>query len=304
MTDLFVIANGKLQNGRGARPWHRVETCLRESFGNQVEIRFTSDRGDAARIARAALLAGSQWLAAAGGDGTLNEVANGFFDGEMNVRPESALSLLPCGSGNDFARTLGLPPEPWRAAVALRQSQPRRIDAGIARFRAVDGAAGERIFLNIAEAGVGGRLVALQNGRPDWSPAAYRLGAIRSALSCRPFPLDLSVDGSDAARTPALSLIVAGGCYFGHGMHCAPMARLDDGLLETIVVGPFGRLEILRKIRKLFSGTYLSESKVTHRSGRTVHADSADRVFLELDGEMAGTLPASFTVLPSALVIR
>ncbi len=307
MTDLLVIVHGRLLRTSSARGWARAELRLREIFGAGVEIQFTGGPGDATLLARKALESGTDWLAAAGGDGLFHEVVNGFFEAGKNIRPSAALSFIPWGSGNDWARTLEIMLSPLDAISALPRARMARVDVGLVSFRASDGSVGERVFLNVAEAGVGGRLVALLNeGFPlARTRIGYRLGSIAAALAYVPQKLDLVIDGVPLILTrPALSLIVASGRYFGSGMKCAPTARPDDGLFEVIIIGDFGRAELLCKIHLLFSGTHLSDPKVFHRSAQTIDAASDEEVLLELDGELVGTLPASFRVLPHALAIR
>ncbi len=307
MSDLLVIAHGKLQCGYAARRWAQAELRLREIFGNGVEIRFTAGQGDATGIARDALKSGENWLAAAGGDGTFYETANGYFVAGRNIRPSAALSFIPSGSGNDWARTLGIPLNALSSVEALERSHVRQVDVGLVTFRETGGGRGKRVFLNVAEAGAGGRLVALVNeGFPfARTRLGYRVGSIAVALSYIRRNLRISLDsGPEISTGPALSLIVAGGQYFGAGMRCAPTARPDDGKLEVIVIGDFGRVELLGKIHRFFSGTHLSHPKVFHRSARTIDVDSEGEVLLELDGELVGSLPATFAVLPGALTIR
>lgn len=307
MRDLLVIAHGKLQSGSAGRRWARAELRLQEIFGNRFEIQFTSAREDATRMARSALESGAGWLAAAGGDGTIHEVVNGYFNGEKNIRPEAALSFIPCGSGNDWARTLAIPAHAPDAVAALPRSGIRRVDVGLAEFQSPDGLVNERVFLNIAEAGVGGRMVAHLNDGIGLKRTriGYRLNTIAAALTYRRSSLEIVIDGSPAISTgPVLSLIIAGGQYFGSGMRCAPMARPDDGLLEVIVIGNFGSVELLWKIHRFFSGSYLNDRKITHLSARSLEVRAAERICLELDGEFVGTLPARFRILPAALAIR
>jgi diacylglycerol kinase family enzyme len=124
-------------------------------------------------------------------------------------------------------------------------------------------------------------------------------------LACRPRKVQLIFDGKLAvAMPPLLSVIIASGRYFGAGMHCAPMARPDDGWFDIITLGAFGKLELLWKIGRFTRGNYLNERKVSHRSARSVEASSGDRIFLELDGEVVGMLPVGITVLPQALQVR
>ncbi len=307
MNELLVVAHGKLRHGSAGRIWARAESRLKEIFGNDVEIRYTAGAGDAVRLTRAALKAGSDWIAAAGGDGTTHEVVNGFFDGSRNIRPTAALSFIPCGSGNDWARTLGIPLSAVDAASALPGSHVRPVDVGQVTYTKPDGSRTERIFLNVAEAGVGGELVSRMNSRGAIarSRIGYRLGTIEVALTYPRPRLNLALDGAPAISAgPVLSLIVAGGQYFGAGMKCAPTASPDDGLLEVVVIGDFGAVELLRKIHRFFSGTHLSEPKIFHASARSVEVSSDSQVLLELDGELVGALPASFRVLPGVLAVR
>ena len=163
------------------------------------------------------------------------------------------------------------------------------------------------VFFLGGGAGVGGKVVSYMKGGffPARSGIGYRLCAITAALTYKRPELWLVVNGNHPiAPGPVLSLIVASGRYFGAGMHCAPMARPDDGLLEVITIGDFGKAELLVKVHRFFSGTYLSDPNISHISARTIEAVSDERVFLELDGELVGTLPASIRVLPGALSIR
>jgi len=307
MTDLLIIANGRLRHGCGGRRWDRLTIRLRELLGNRVEIHFTSKRGEAIQRAREALLAGVGWLAAAGGDGTIHEVVNGFFDKDRNIRPQASLSVLPCGSGNDWVRTLGMAPDLSMAVERLAHASVRTVDVGLIRFQGLGGSAEERVFINIAEAGIGGKVVAGMDGSSRIMPnrLSYLLRALVAALTYTPRRVQLVLDGKTSVATePLLSLIVAGGGYFGGGMHCAPMARPDDGLLEVITIGDFGILEILMKLRRFVAGDYLGDPKVAHYSVRSLKARSGEKIPLELDGETAGYLPCDIRLLPRALRVR
>ncbi len=308
MADLLVIANGKHQSGSSAARWDEAVTKLREIFGDRLEIRYTGGRGDGESLAREALLAGATWLAAAGGDGTIHEVVNGFFDGGRNVGPDASLSFIPCGRGNDWVRTLGLPTSVRDAVASLENGKPRRVDVGHAICRDASGQTRERVFLNIAEAGLGARVLQQMNAdsRLPGLRRSYVLGALAATLSYAPRRLEMVLDDGETPLStgPLWSLIAANGRYFGAGMKCAPMARPDDGLLEVIAIGDFGKAEIALKFFTFMRGTYLNEDKVKHCSARSARLYSTEEVPLELDGEITGTLPASLEVLPHALRLR
>ena len=296
--ELLVIANGRVPRRRW---WGRAEARLLTLFGNSVDIRYTRGRGDATLIAREALERGADWIVAAGGDGTINETLNGFFEGDRSVRPSAALSFLPCGTANDWVRTIGCPLKLRDAIDALPGTHPGTVDVGLARCRGQDGEICDRAFLNFAEAGVGSEVMR----RIEQRRGAYLPTAVSAAFSYLPRRFDLTLDQGEAKSIgPLLSFIVASGRYFGSGIRVAPMARPDDGLLEVITLGDFSRTEILRKITKFVRGKYFDEPKVCHYSVRELAAASGDSVSLILDGEIAGELPVTIRVAPRALKIR
>ena len=306
MLDLLVIAHGR-RNGRfAAHVWRRLARILRDVAGAPADIRFTRGPGDATVLARSALRSGVRWIAVAGGDGTINEVLNGYR-AERNRSDPPPLSFLPFGSGNDWVRSLGIPRDPLRAAKALANSRVRAVDIGLARFHGPSGRPEERYFINFAEAGVGARSVRPMNALPRWgrSGMAYLATAVATAFRYSPRRLRIACDANAGRETePLLSIIVANGRFFGGGMQCAPMARLDDGLLDVITIGSFGKLELLRKVRKFAAGRYLDESRVSHCTARSVEISGPADFPFELDGDFVGTLPATITVLPRALSIR
>jgi diacylglycerol kinase (ATP) len=153
---VMVIVNPSSAGGANGRRWARTASCLRHVLAT-FEHAFTDGPGHATCLARQALLDGVELVVAVGGDGTLNEVACGFFEGERCVAPHAALGVVPAGTGSDFARTLGS--DSIEAACArLGGRDSRFIDVGHARFMGRDGATRERIFLNVASFGCSGQI--------------------------------------------------------------------------------------------------------------------------------------------------
>ncbi len=307
MTDLLVIANGRNGDRSFERLRPRIVPILRKAAGGAPRVRFTSGPGHATELAREALRAGVGWIVVAGGDGTINEVLNGYLGPDGAISGRAPLSFLPLGSGNDWMRSFGDARDPVRAAEMLADSRIRAVDVGVAQFRDPFGAPCRRLFLNFAEAGVGASSVRPANGSPrrPGSRRTYLLSAVAAAFRYSPEPIELACDGKPPRTTePLLSLIVANGRFFGAGIQCAPMAQPDDGLLDVISIGAFGKLEILRKVRKFVRGRYLAEPRTSHRAVHSVEISAAAEVPFELDGDFVGTLPAAITVLPRALAIR
>jgi diacylglycerol kinase (ATP) len=306
MLDLLVIAHGKRNGWFAAHMWERLARILRDVAGAPADIQFTRGPGDATVLARTAVCSGVRWIAVAGGDGTINEVLNGYC-AERNRADLPPLSFLPFGSGNDWVRSLGIPRDPLRAAKALANSRLRAVDIGVARFHGRSGHPEERYFINFAEAGVGARSVQPMNALPRWGRTGmvYLATAVATAFHYSPRRLRIACDANAARETePLLSVIVANGRFFGGGIQCAPMARLDDGLLDVVTIGSFGKLELLRKVRKFVAGRYLDESRVSHIAARLIEISGPVDFPFELDGDFVGTLPAAIKVIPRALTIR
>jgi len=214
---------------RGAvRPRARVQALAAAVTGSGVPTRVIWDAGERARLlGDARALADVRCVVAAGGDGTVHEVANGVLQAG---RPDVALAVFPLGSANDYAHSLGLDVDWWRQPAALQQSRP--VDVGW--VRASTGA--ERYFINSlglgfnAEVTVESRRVRGLQGVPLYSVALLRALCYRFAAPV----LRLAIDGQ-AWEAPTLGLSVALG-FAGGGMLLAPGSVLDDGLFDGQVV--------------------------------------------------------------------
>ena len=297
----LVIVNPLGARGGAGRRWRRVQARVRQGLGG-AEIEETRAPRDAGRLAGEAVRAGVTRLVVAGGDGTLNEVANGLL--EAGLGSEAELGLLPLGTGCDFARGLGVPRDPEAALALLRRAEPREVDAGRLRCVADDGAPREHFFLNAVSLGVSplalefaARVPAVLGAR-----AGFALGAAAALWRQRASRVELRVDGDLLADETLALAAVANGRRFGGGMLVAPEARLDDGLFDVVSARALAAPRLLPKLPKLYRGTHLSDPIVRFARGRRVEARAeSGRVRIEADGELVGQLPAELELLPGAL---
>lgn len=279
-------------------------------------LALTARAGDATEIVRKALKAGAEGIAVVGGDGTLNEATNGFFepDGTL-VETKAWFGPISCGTGGDFRKTLaatnaGSSDAAMKALVErLITSRVRPIDAGWLEFVANDGGKGRRAFLNIASFGLGGLVDRLVNDAPKWmgGTGAFFVGSLRAASRYRNQAVRITVDGELPRETTIANLAVANGRFFGGGMQIAPRAKLDDGLFDIVGLEDVGFAQQLRLAPHLYGGTLLGKRGVTYTRGRVVVAEpvrSDDPVLLDVDGEAPGRLPARFEVRAGALRLR
>lgn len=297
----LVIVNPHSRGGATGRRWPKLEAKVRSALG-PIEVEMTRGPRDAERLAREGVRAGVERLVVAGGDGTLSEVAGGLLG--AGLAEYADIGVLPLGTGSDYARSLGLPRDLDAALACIAAGTPRRVDAGRARFRGSRGEERVACFVNVASFGISGMVdeIVSRTPRTFGETAAFLFGALGAILRYRSQRVALRVDGELVHDEGLVLATGANGRWFGAGMHVAPEAVLDDGLLDVVVVRALSRLALLAKLRKIYAGTHLSDPAVRHARGRVVEADAPPGLVpLELDGEPLGTLPARLEVLPAAL---
>lgn len=299
----LVIVNPASAGGATRRRWPAVEAKLRAALG-AVDVEFTRGRRDAERIAREGVRAGADLVVAVGGDGTVGEVTAGLLGAGLGGYAE--LALLPMGSGGDLARRLGLGSDVEAAIARIVAGKSRPLDAGRVEMRSLEGGPLRTHFANIASVGVSALITRLVAEAPKalGGTASYLLGTLRGLVRWRSVPVTIRVDGNLLHDGPLEVAAVANGSYFGGGMHVAPLAETDDGLFDVIVLPGTNKLHVLRLLSKVYGGNHLDDPGVLSRRGRVVEIDSPDPVWVELDGDPLGMLPARFEVLPGALRLR
>ncbi len=285
-----------------------VGEALRQ-YDLKHEIVLTRARGHAADLARAAAADGVDVVAVVGGDGTLNEVVQAYIGPDGEAVPGPDLALLPCGTGGDMKRTLGLSGAIDEAAARIRHGSRRAVDLGRLRFAAGGSAEAVRAFVNIASFGVSGEVDAIVNRTPKWfgGHASFFVATVRAMTSYRNASVRVKVDGRPFYEGPVFNVAVANGRYFGGGMMIAPQADPSDGRFEVVVLGDLGRAEVLGLSAKIYRGAHLANERVTCTHGARVEAEPVypwAKVLLDVDGEQPGALPVRADVLPAALTFR
>ncbi|MEP7273352.1 MAG: diacylglycerol kinase family protein [Acidobacteriota bacterium] len=267
----------------------------------------TSGPGDATLATRRALGSGETRIVAVGGDGTLNEVVTGYFNLEGHaVNPEAAIGLIPSGTGSDFSRTLGF--RSLHAAVAaLARDRVKRLDVARIRMRDPRGVAVSRYLMNAASFGFGGDTVARVNSwrnvLPSWvnGESRFVIAALGALKDYRHRPVRLLLDGNRELKVMSALIVVANGRYAGSGMKLAPLAELDDGLLDLLVTDQVSRAGIVRELTRVWDGSHLRNPRVMSLKARSVEISAEPEMLIELDGESAGSTPAAIEVLPGSL---
>lgn len=290
--------------GSGRNDVVRAATATLRERGFAHDVAETTSAGDATRIAREAVAAGRRFIVAVGGDGTVHEVVNGLVDAESGVAhaEDLVLGILSGGSGCDLARTFGFDRRPEVAVRHLLGDTVNRFDVGRVRLTGPDGRPRTVLFANIAEAGYGGAVTDLANRLPRRIGAArYGLATMAAVARFRLVETTVQLD-KHALTEPLSNVIVANGQFFGGGMNVAPRALPWDGRFN--VQAWTGRpIDVVRAAPALRKGTHTSRPDVREWNSGTVTIDGPPLI-VEADGEVLGTTPATFDLLPGVLRIK
>ncbi len=312
----FVVINPASGGGRTGRAARAIAEAIARRSG-ETAVALTGKPGDATDLARRAIEGGFESIVAVGGDGTANEVVNGFFRDGRAINPEASLSLVTSGTGGDFRRTLGLEAGVERAIERLTAATPKRVDVGRVRFVDPQGRPAERLFLNIASFGLSGEVMERVNRaritKRLGSRVAFGWNSVRAILALRAPAVRLKAfDASDAGvideEIAVAQAAICNGRYFGGGMMIAPDALPDDGLFDVVVIAGVTRREMIARLDELYKGAHVKDPKVrVFRAARVIAAPAAGGgrpIRMEIDGEGGAILPATFEIAPKALKIR
>ena len=298
---LVVIANPRSGGGKVGRHLPEIERILTGARLTYRVVR-TAHPGHATEIARDALARGERYLVAAGGDGTVHEVVNGMLDDGQPVAAGAVLGVVAAGSGCDFVRSFNLPGDTLQAARHLAGDRVRPIDVGRVTF--TDGPAETtRYFANIAEAGLGGAVVARTARLPaSLGSARYLAGFWLTLPGFRPAIVRLDADGH-AYQWRAQNVVVANGRFYGGGMQISPKSEPDDGALDVLVmVGP--KSDAFTMLPKVYRGAHLPHRDIAELRASRVRVEADPPFLIEADGETLGTTPATFEIIRAPIRLK
>lgn len=303
-----VVVNPVAGSGRMRRMWPAAREALTRHFGELI-VEETAAVGEASLYARKLALEGAEIVVAAGGDGTISEVA----DGLLRTGAGTQLGIMPSGTGSDFARSLGLDGDVEAAAARIASGSRRTIDVGCVNFIDQHGALASRHFINISSLGVSGPTARAVNdaktGDRMSGKVVFLWHTVRELIRYRFQDVRIKVDDQPPFEARIALVAVANGRFFGGGMMIAPDALLDDGQLDVVVIHGRSKLSLLMDIRLVYSGAHRRLASCTFLRGRKVVVEPlgdplANGALLDVDGESPGRVPATFEIRPAALTLR
>jgi len=295
----FFIVNPHSGGASTGHLWPEWQLRIQAALGSS-DCQHTQGSMHATALTREALQNGYDLIVAVGGDGTLNEVLNGFFENGNVLFPKAALAYIPNGTGADFSRTLGFHGRTIDQHIErLVSGEVSHLDCGEVRFVNTAGEETNRLFINESSLGFSATTADAVNkaSKHFRGKLPFLIGVVRCLSTLKNPSLKISVDGKLVHEEPTLLVAVSNGKYFGGGMMIAPHAEITDGLLDIIIISGMSRLTLLRKIKLIYAGQHLDEPEVTFLRGKTVHISTfGEEVLLEMDGEQPGKLAAEYRV--------
>ncbi|MDO4540414.1 MAG: diacylglycerol kinase family lipid kinase [Syntrophomonadaceae bacterium] len=297
------IVNPESRAGITDRLWHQREMALKKQ-GITPEVRITTGPLHATRLTAQALSDGFDHIVSVGGDGTLNEVVNGFFKDGALINPEARLSAVSFATGGDLARILPLQGEPEDINVLLSDAaHPFKCDVIRADFTDWNRNPASRYFINVSDVGIGCETVIRVNNKSKalGGLISFFSSAMASLLTAHNIDMEIIADGEVFFEGPVTMAVIANGRYFGSGMYASPTAELDDGLMDLTVFKDFSRTHMMFSIPKIYNGKYLDNPRVGCCKAKTVEFKSHSPFHFEMDGETPGLGNVKYQILPGAM---
>jgi diacylglycerol kinase (ATP) len=335
-SETVLIVNPSSSSGVTGKDWDSLFVEIKEVLGENVEVAFTKKTGEGTILTREFLRKGFTKIAAIGGDGTLNEVANGFFlesvgnNGSQNssskvsssskfplssklkpVKPDAEMGIIAGGTRNVLAKSLGLPEEVIDCVRRFSLGKPKAIDAISATVTNPEdhSTVNTRIFLNAAEMGVGAEIIDRSKKVRNVinSRIVSTIAGIASTLpGYQSNECEISLDnGQRKFKANMTMTIVANGQFLGGDFKAAPKADMSDGKLDLVILKDSGSLKMIDELVNMKDGDYSEEDNIFYTQVKQISIASKEReVTVAIDGEPIGVLPATFEIIPNALTIR
>ncbi|MDQ4013145.1 MAG: diacylglycerol kinase family lipid kinase [Thermoproteota archaeon] len=327
--DTVLVVNPNSCSGLTGKGWDDLYSEIKEALGTSVEVALTKKPGDGTILTRQFLKQGFKKVVAIGGDGTLNEVANGFFEEPVGIHsnkinggpaefrhlkainPDAIMGVVPTGTRNVLAKSLGLPEGVANCCKRFQLGKPKKMDVIYATVTSQEDhlSMTSRIFLNAAEMGVAGEII--ERSKKVRQVVNSRIvSTITSIAATLPTyqsnecKISIGNNGKKFAIKMTMA-VVANGQFLGGGFKVAPHANMSDGLLDLVILKDSGSLKMIDELINMKDGDYKEEDNITYRQTTKLSLISKERdVTVTVDGEPIGILPATFEVIPHPLTVK
>ena len=306
MKTRFII-NPEAGDGKTENLWPKIEKELHDHSVTADKV-YTAKRGDGIRLTRQALDLGFERVVSVGGDGTLNEVVNGFFEEEKLINPDAVLGFIMTGRVNDFRKTVETPSDLEGSIAKLLHGRIKKMDLINVRYIAHEGMINNRYSINMSSFGISGDVCKKVNdsklGMLLGGTGVFFYESLSALAEYKNKNVVWKIDDGQETEGNIRLFAAANGKYAGGSMLLAPDAKIDDGFMDYLIVEDMNAMSSLLHLNRLYTGNYSGMSGVSTGKAKKIEADSRESVHLEIEGECVGRLPAVFSVVSSVLNVQ
>lgn len=285
---MLAIVNPTAGNGKAGHLGHDLPARF-AAAGIDLHVAITQWAGHGTQLAEEAVAQDWDGVVAVGGDGTVHEVVNGLGDAPI------PLGILPVGTGNDFARALGIPKNLNQCIEVIAAGHRRRVDLGEINGRRYVQVAGIGFDAQVAAA-----VTAHRQRLPGGGVLPYLWGILQQMVSYRNSLLTITIDGK-THQQPTLLIAAGNARFYAGGLKICPHAEIDDAMLDVCIVGDLTHLQRLNVLARVFSGSHIQHPSVSYHKATDIRVEGPSHLLIQADGQIIGHLPAHIRVIPRAI---
>ena len=304
--DTHFIVNPVAGGGKAHKLIPQIEHILKKHFSVSSSIHITEKQGEATQVVKEMLKLNNKVIVAVGGDGTVHESLNGFFNDKVPVNPSCELAIIKCGTGEDLSRSLNLPEHFDEQMQLLASPRFKTLDVGCVTYKDLNREKQHRYFLNECQAGVGGKVVKNvgQANKTLLGNMSFGMETLKQALFYKANRVTLQVDDQLPQERKLLGIVIGNGRFCGGGMQLTPFAEMNDGLFDILLIKEMRFFKRIKAFLKIYSGKHIYSDCFESMKGKKIKIDSDETVYIESDGELLGTSPCEIEIMNNRLKVK
>lgn len=300
-----IIFNPVAGGGKAQKIYPELRAQLKYRLGESYQIHTTQNHGEAISLAARISEENIPLIICAGGDGTINEVVNGLFDQGKLINPEIELGIINCGTGSGFAQSIGLPDSLSDQIDLILTSRGKSLDLAHCSYLDKNGVMTARFYVSECQLGIGSAVVSQVNSKhKNWGgKMAFGYVTLKEVFKCQKYPMNISYNGTSVSGD-MIGIVIGNGNACGGGMKLTPLAKVNDGLLDLLVMHDMNIKELIKQFRNIYSGSHIKSDRFTYVQTDKIRIGSEVDVMVEADGELLGSLPVEVNVVPKCLKVK
>lgn len=304
--NIQIVVNPTAGSGKAKKSAETLIQKIADYYGGEVTLTFTEKKNDAKFITRKAIEKGANMIIVCGGDGTVNEVVNGFFLEGKPLNHSCELGVVNCGTGGGYARSLKSPKSTGLQIEQLLKNGSVAMDLGSITYLDSNGNKKNRLFANECQVGIGSRVAEAVGKKSKLlgGTIAFGFAATVFALYMEPLELEIKYDDDAYEQIKLIGLVVGNGTECAGGMKLTPDAKLTDGYFDVLTINDMHVFHRMMNLSKVYSGKHILSPYFSIRRCKKLQIGSDIGVKLESDGELLGNSPFTIELLPAAIRVR